>query len=1005
MNRLLILAALTLSVSAAAAAPSAAAKDPLLLFHASFDKDIDKADTAIGSPDAVPFIYDRSWLLKEKNIADWQCSKDAKAYRAAQAPDGVKGPCLKVDIGQSHRFRALGNVSPRAGAISFWVRFDRALSDAHSPILNITGSPFGFRVRSHSVGVSTPLGETRPMSGQFKPGVWYHFALVYDCRQGFKTYINGKLDPTSRWGKPACGWQTDALFLDLIALAADWYSGSPSPMSLDEVMIFSQPLAAAEVARLASRQPLSAQPAIEPPAADEVAAAHRRAELGWDLPGDFPACVLGGAPLRLRILDVLASRDVRAWRTGAVDGVPATRWPSSYQGYEVPVKGLHLELEPGARVDAVTLRGNFDGRLYASDGIGEPPHDTALAALKSPGKFLRANLPKPAQTARLSFFRAATRNREADKDGRVFKEGETSIYDMTLWRIDTQPVDIEKAPAQTLHFSTQPAEIKDQWIRWALDSHFEPADRAALALQPGAGQDALLPALRHTHVFAPAAKQDTPLAGLRLVLDTANAQVPMRLRLQVHHPVDITRALVFLDLDLKPGASGRAEVVVGLPGFIIPPGQPLWLTLTPEKDLPLLASSRLDLLLAPMDKARETHVRATLGFAKDRFIHVSEPRPWGRIPMERCALCLLGFRQLHFALLDLQRLAPANPQFRGIWAWTHPHENPDLGQLAQPQAYGAPDWAVYAKESMKLFRAFALWWIENRQIPNGLFGSGYGDDSDLIQDWLSLGMICDPDSRIRDSVRRIGDYCWLQGPIQNGINRLLTDTLHAYEEGVNITPHQAQLYYGDPVYLERLMETSRAVRDFLTTVLPDGRRFFKANWYGATRIDDEHQRGTDITSNALLMHAPLYLAYYSRNPGAMKLLEEWAGAWASLQNDAYVKNGLKGPFPIVFDPRTGKVVKTVDKTISGYGYLDTMLGMFTMTGQDKYFTPARICLDNGLFSGATLGEFAALRGDAYKDKIVEAAKAINWTPLEPHMSDDPRQVLSYSAWAVSGDRT
>ena len=990
----------------------AASQDSILLFHASFDSGIDAADTCVGQKEFVPALYDRSPLWRAKGIADWQRSKDYRRFRAAHEEAGRLGGCLSVPRGKGQRFRGSGNVNFRRGTFAFWVNFGRALSTAHSPVFYV-GGVCGVRIRYKTINVQ--VGSVRDALKHIKwePGRWYHIAIAYDCLQGVRTYVDGKLWPRERWGKPEYTWDTDGRFTDLISLGCSSYKGTGSPIMFDDVRCYSKPLAAEEIARLAGGQPISEQPKTEPATSDELFREHRLAELGWDLPGDYLS-VKSGEPICIRKIGIVTSRDVKCWRLGAVDGLPNTRWPGGYQGYAIPNRGLHLGLESGARIDYLTIRGDFHGAIYRGLDIAKPPAEKGILTLTSPGKFLRQKLRIPIVADEISFFgQPREQSDKVDKLGRKFWSSGTVINELSMFRIGDPSPAIVSAEAKPYYLAARAYQPQDKWVNGALRSHYEAQDRVAIELTTvPAGTGVTMPALRHFHLFVPPADAPTPMTGTRLKLFPRTLSESTRLRVQVRDAVDVSRLMLDLDLSLEPPADGppAADVTIDLQDFIIPAGQPLWITLTPERDLDLRSddparASRIELLLRPMDEVRTEHVRNMLSYAKDRFIHVSEPRPWGHVPLRQCGERLLSFRQLDLPLRDLKRNAPDNDKVNSLWTWTHPHEDHDLSWVQPAQFDGAPKWAVHAKECLKRYRAFVLWWVENRQLPNGLFGSNHGDDTDLVNDWLSIGMICDPDGRIGDSVRRIADYCWNEGPIQRGINRRHTDTLHAYEEGVNDQPILAQLHYGNPVYLERLMETTRTVRDELMYELPGGRRFFKACWYGATHVDTEYERGTDILGNALMLHSTLYLAYYSRHPAAVKLLKEWAGTWCEIQTDAFKKSGLDGPFPTRAKYPTGEVVGATNRYITGYGYLDVCLGMYAMTRDERYATPMRTWADRNVFSFKTAEDWIPIRDQSpYREGIIAAANGLDWAPLKPAMGDDSRTRYAYMAWLLTGKK-
>ena len=983
-----------------------AAEDALLVFHASLDRTLDQADTAAGSADWVPNLYDRSALRQAAGLADWQRHKDYGIYRARHEQKGRWEPCLDVPLGKGHRFRGLGNVSLRRGTAAFWVKFGRKLSTAHAPVFYLDGV-CTVRIRYRTLNVRIGPDHYGLKHVQWQPGRWYHLAIAYDCTQGFKVYVDGSAWPRKTWGDAKYSWPTVGRVADLMRLGCDRYKGSGSPLMFDEVRCYSEPLAPEEIARLAKGQPLSPAPAVEPPS-EKLFTGHRTAELGWDQPGDYLSARCGaGEALAVRKIGVLSARDVKCWRLGAVDGLANTRFPGSYQGYALPNRGLHLRLEPDARIDYLTILGDFRGTMYKGLDIHRPPAKQALLQLESPGRWLRKRLPEAIRCNTLSLFGETRQRRDKmDKLGRRFWSSGTYIRELALYQVGDPRPGIARAAATAFCITPRPFVPKDKWLKGSLQSHYEAADRVALALAAsGAGDAVTLPGLRHTHLFIPPQDEPTPMAGLRLRLHLASLAQPTLLRCQVHDPVDVTRLSLDLDVRVEPGEASAVRVLLDTQDLVIPAGRPLWLTLTPQHDLVLDPGSRIERLDGPMDAVQAEHVRNELHYAKDRFIHVSEPRPWSRVPLKACGERLLAFRQLDLPLADLARNAPDNENVRALWMWTHPKEAPPADSVPSLSLDGAPKWALYAKEAMRKYRGFVLWWIENRQLPNGLFGSNHGDDTDLVNDWLSLGLICDPNGRIRDSVRRLADYCWNEGPILHGINRVHTDTLHAYEEGVNTQPILAQLYYGNPVYLERLMETSRTVRDGLTYVLPDGRRFFKAWWYGATHVDTEYERGTDFTTNALLLHPTLYLVYYARNPGAARLTGEWAGAWCDLQAAALKEHGPKGPFPYRVQHPTGEVVQTKKGYISGYGYQDVCLAMYGLTGSEKFAAPMRSWVDRGSFSFKTAEDWLAIRcTEAYRAKVAEAADATDWAPLNPLMGDDNRTRYAYMAWLATGKK-
>ena len=963
--------------------------DPALLLRISFDESVERADTAAGDPAMTPTATDTESQTKRGRLTE----------------QGRLGQALQMNLGRMHRFRALGNLSARQGTVAFWLRFDRALPGSHATVLDLGQTfmqnreavPISLRIRNRRVVLRVGATEQAVESIPGAVGQWHHIAIVYDCFRGVKLYVNGQAQPESRWGKPENGWFSGGAWMDLIQFATDSFGGTATPMSFDEFRAYSRALGPNALASLARGEEPANPLDTEPERGVALFRKQRLAELGWGKAGEYPAVTVA-KPVRISEVPVKDALDHKTFRWAVADGLPGTRWPTTYHGYGIPTGGLHLSLEEGRRINYVVLEGNFTGGLYAGADLIKPARTEALWACAEASAIVRALLREPIPSGEISLFR---------------DQAKQHINELGLYEIGTDaPAEADRSVAYYL--SDVPFEPSDRWVKWGLFSHYESQDRGSSELAMSTGELAVLRlrALRHHHFFVPAREDgESPnlVSAIRFHLQTDAIRTDTRLRVTIVDPVDVSRRKIGMDVRLGRGPAGTREFVLDPADFVIPPGRTVWLIVTPERDLRLRIggsgdASRVEIIAGDRVAGVMEDVRETLNYAKDRFIHVSEPRPWGKVSMDDLAERMLAFRQLNMALRHLKALAPDNEKVQALWTWTHPRESPDAWKnMAAPPADGAPPWAVYAKEAMKKYRAFALWWIENRQIHSGVFGSGYGDDTDLINDWLSVGMICDPGGRIRDSARRLADYCWNEGPMAKGINRRLTDTLHAYEEGLNAQLVAAALHYGDPCYLERLMEASRTVRDHLTYTTPDGRRFFKSCWYSATRVDTEWERGRDIPTNALFMHPALYLSFYSRNEGAVRLVREWVGAWCGLIEEA---RAAKKPLPTAVRFPTAEVSQTTDQLPTGYGFGDACLAGYTLTGEEKYFSFLRTWLDAGNVYHATTADWAAVRDMSEWHALIKemAATRLSWHYLSPQMADDARCNLAYLAWQATGDK-
>ena len=50
----------------------------------------------------------------------------------------------------------------------------------------------------------------------------------------------------------------------------------------------------------------------------------------------------------------------------------------------------------------------------------------------------------------------------------------------------------------------------------------------------------------------------------------------------------------------------------------------------------------------------------------------------------------------------------------------------------------APDWANYQRMALEKLTYLIHWWIDNRQISDGQFGGGWGDDVEMWRNWIPV---------------------------------------------------------------------------------------------------------------------------------------------------------------------------------------------------------------------------------------------------------------------------
>ena len=964
-----------------------------LLLHLSFDSDR-RADVAAGADLPCVSRYAR---------------QDRSEANGNHVP-GVFGQALAgvTARGGSGHYDALGNFLAERGTIALHVRQ--------------TGMPYGFEVltlqtvdpyywgmytrlsnKNGSLSAWFPDEVYRPLvlnvgaAGRLGEGEWHHIAVVWDQAFGCRYYFDGE-QVASNWGEAA--WTSRGVDPDKLTLH---YSRD---VSYDEVHVFDSPLTADQVRALARSNTAPRPEELPPVTFDDARRRNRLRELSWIQPDPaMPTARLGPKGLGVNAVTQVVPLQARAVKKGcnqAFDGKLGNGWPMLYNYEFAKGNGLHVEL--GEDADYVLIEGYFRGTVYGERHLLPPPDTEPIARLQSPMFAKRWRPDKPLGKGWLSLFKQEMEDKGELPDSELVTR--SRVCEIGFFRIGTHNLAGARAQRYPLGPASVSADVE-------LTGRFGPGDRAVLgttAAPPSGGSGQALPALRYHHLLVPSFDRETGLRGVRLSMMLEGELGGSSLRIEMRDPSLPGRRLLAADFALQTAEAGRAQpldLTIDSADRILPAGRPVWMTICMSESAVLLFGqhSFVELLTGTLDQVLDEHLRNEMAFVRPRFSWLSEARPWGRhenpetemLPFNRYA------RELFIPLTQLWRLNPDDPKVRSLWLWTHKHitDTSPVEPLPVSGCENAPRWALLQRELLSHCRNVVYWWIENRQTPNGELGDAWGDDTDFIQNLPKLVLIGDPGGRLATCARLVADGVYRAGLIERGINRRVMDTLHAYEEGVNAQPVMGLTDYGNPLYVERMMEAARTVDEVLTARDVAGRRRFRSGYFGAEGVRDKGKYGFDHPGNALFCHPALFLGYYSRNPRALRFLQEWVDGWLDLYATLGDDAKRRWPSRTLMD----ETVLSWDYKIRGYGYPCCYVALHQMTGEKRY-------RDVRHYWTGTAGAF--MRGADYlpalelidrnasRDKLAKwAAEADLSHPSADNLGRAARE--RYMKWEVTGD--
>ena len=309
---------------------------------------------------------------------------------------------------------------------------------------------------------------------------------------------------------------------------------------------------------------------------------------------------------------------------------------------------------------------------------------------------------------------------------------------------------------------------------------------------------------------------------------------------------------------------------------------------------------------------------------------------------------------------------------------------------------GAPLWAFRQTEDLKYVRRFIDWWIDNRQIAYGDFGGGISDDSDLTQQWPGLALMGVQPDRLNASLTALSDAVYRNGMFSNGLSTIETDELHAYEEGINTNSAMLYLNWGDPLTLERLMETVKAFDERIILRNPQGHLLFSSNWFGGNKVYREPNWQWQKPYSFPVLHPAFLMGQYNADPTGRKLVTGLADSYLA---HAYTDDKGRWALPNEIHWATGKTRGGELNNGSGGGdVMHTFWAAWRWTGDDNADLRLRHAADLALKKAAD-----GLTDPARLNKLATWFDAANRTRdlLRTTVRGDLAMVELLLAWAGS----
>ena len=867
---------------------------------------------------------------------------------AESVPHGVKGRFLKCNNGHRISWRAPGNIYAERGTVSFFWRSEIPLGFAPFPVFRVSfadhsswdqvflridynGQQQGFDAFVTDIN-SSRIRLRTTMHPALEPMEWVHIGFSWDENVGVKLYLNGIL-AEYRYDKRVLYAALDS-FAPHQRISANWGIQSAFQFirggDLDELRIYDRMLSDENMLELASCKPLTDVPSV--PASMESPEVRQEwyQRYGWDHADAQPQYYTGNVSAR-KVMPVTAF-ERGLWTYKTMDGIRETAWPNMFNRSRLPGRNDYFQLPdwncyydsgkeiiwtmPSEKYNHIEIEGSAFGTLSVVGRNEEKP----LAERKRFRQYTVTDLDTPLQGKKIHFRNV------------VLEEPISSFgaYYVKRGNAPADPKRIETFRINACSFAEAASAVQDAAVTGDaaelvqfINRRYLPNERNILfgtadtVIAPSVGPDeqdaaadGMPSALPIVQIILP--YDNTAHDGLDGILldipaldceDTLDGFI--NLHIEIKDPLWKYRDLAVFTMNVKAGEAKR--LWLDLRDRILPADKAMCIVIAASAgDFSgrSLTGMNISLYYKDQKAALAEHVEDGLNRVKDCYgnlveEHAAHPR-------------FYMYERLIRDLTDVLRYDPDNELGRNyLYEIVHNliggrrgTDNPDTveynekGTLrgvklvpvpyeAEAPAEGIEPWAHYQLLVLKRIKYIVDWWTDNRMIENGELGGGLSDDGDQMELWLMLSALGIKPEYYADKHYLQMDAYYDQGMFLDGHTMILTDSLHTYEDGIQMLTQEMLYEPWKPRNFERALETLRA-NWRICEYAPNGDLQIVSRYFsGNTIIRSAPWDGMDPMS-LLILGPGLGIAAYCGLKPAVRLNMELADTLMHHFHDGYM---------------------------------------------------------------------------------------------------------------------
>lgn len=190
----------------------------------------------------------------------------------------------------------------------------------------------------------------------------------------------------------------------------------------------------------------------------------------------------------------------------------------------------------------------------------------------------------------------------------------------------------------------------------------------------------------------------------------------------------------------------------------------------------------------------------------------------------------------------------------------------------------APQWAVDQKIALTGLRDVIHWWIDHRQLEDGQYGGGWGDDVEMWR-WWTPCLIGLQDPKINEAQRRLSTGLFQLQKMQGGYTNQIDDVEHTAEDSADTITAMMHIDPADEMWTERARHLVHLMKTLWTGVNERGFLQFKSTYFTDSEVDLTPRKACDTVYHPRAVQPALLLWQRTRDPELTDIFTRWLRTW------------------------------------------------------------------------------------------------------------------------------